>query len=420
LDDQNLMPSDTHDAIHRTLDALNKLVEVSLVMNSTMQLQPLLEYIMQSACEVAGAQTASIMLMDQHTNELRFTASTGSNPETLMGMVVPLEGSIAGSIVAEGKAIVIDDVASDPRHYRQVDQKIAFHTQSLLGVPMRIRDRLIGVIEVLNKRKGHFNDADVRHITIMASQAAVAIDNAQLVSALREANDELNQLDKLKSDFIAIASHELRTPLSIILGYATFLQEEAEGEAGGHAEMVMQSAMHLRNLIEDMTNLSYTQTKNVALNVEDVDVATILTQAQSDVMSIAETKSQSLRIEFPAQPVTVRADKLKTEMALTNVLNNAVKFCGDEGQIVVSVEQRPTEVWVRVVDNGLGIPEYELERIFDQFHQVEDHLTRHTGGMGLGLTIARAVMEAQGGRVWAESAGPNQGSTFTLAIPAPN
>jgi signal transduction histidine kinase len=415
--DQNVSQIDKLHAIQRTMDALNHLVEISLVMNSTVQIEPLLHFIMESACEIAQAGAASILLMDQRTNELRFAASIGSDAKGLSGVVVPLEGSIAGSIVAEGKALIIDDVSSDPRHYSQVDKKLDFHTESILGVPMHIRDKLVGVLEVLNKREGHFSEEDVRHITIMASQAAVAIDNAQLVSALREANDELSNLDKLKTDFIAIASHELRTPLSIILGYATFLQEEAQGEASSHAQMVMQGAMTLRSLIEDMTNLSYTQSATSDLSVEDVSLAEILSQAQNDVHTIAETKFQTLIMQIPTREITVRADKLKTEMALTNVLNNAVKFTNEHGRISVSVEERPKEVWVRVTDNGMGLPANELERIFDQFHQVEDHLTRRTGGMGLGLTIARAVMEAQGGRVWAESPGPDQGSTFTIAIP---
>ena len=417
--DQNISQIDKLHAIQRTLEALNQLVEISLVMNSTVQIEPLLHYIMESACEVTTSDAASILLMDRHTNELRFEASTGRDAQELLGMVVPREGSIAGSIIAGGKAVIIDDVSSDPRHYRQVDQKISFHTESILGVPMFIRDKLVGVIEVLNKRGGRFTDEDVRHITIMASQAAVAIENAQLVSALREANAELSKLDKLKTDFIAIASHELRTPLSIILGYATFLQEEAQGEASSHADMVMQSAMHLRNLIEDMTNLTFTRSAVRELNIEEVDLAVILSQAYNDVASVAETKSQTLTVNPLAAPLHVKADRLKTEMALTNVLNNAVKFTPESGWIEVTIEPRPSEVWVKVTDTGVGIPADELERIFDQFHQVEDHLTRRAGGMGLGLTIARAVMEAQGGRVWAESPGPDQGSTFFIAIPTP-
>jgi len=400
----------------RKLDALNRLVEISLVMNSTLELPPLLAEIMQSATEITAAEAASILLMDRYTHELRFAASTGSNTEHLMGIIVPMDSSIAGAIVREGKATIIDDVSNDPRHFRQVDEKIDFQTQSILGVPMRIKDNLVGVIEVLNKQVGRFDDDDLLHITVLASQAAVAIENARLILALTKANDDLSKQDKVKTDFIAIASHELRTPLSIILGYATFLQEEAQGEASDHAQMVLQSAMHLRNLIEDMTNLRFVQTSEGEIVVTDCSLNEILTQAYADVKSVADAKEQNLSLTALDTPVMVRADKLKAELAITNVLNNAVKFTADHGKISVSIEDRNTEIWVKITDNGDGLATDQLERIFDQFYQVEDHLTRRVGGMGLGLSIARGMIKQQGGRLWAESPGPGKGSTFTFAF----
>src|SRR5262245_21974221 len=190
--------------IQRKLDTLNRLVDVSLIMNSTLLLQPLLSLIMRSASEITGAEAASILLVDKHTHELRFAASTGVNTEHLMGIVVPMDGSIAGAIVKEGRATMIDDVAEDPHHLRQVDEEVEFQTQSILGVPMRIKEKLVGVIEVVNKQQGKFDDHDVLIISALASQSAVAIENAQLVSALQKANDELAKVDKIKTDFIAI------------------------------------------------------------------------------------------------------------------------------------------------------------------------------------------------------------------------
>ncbi|MBN1427637.1 MAG: GAF domain-containing sensor histidine kinase [Anaerolineae bacterium] len=402
--------------LQQKLEALDQLVEVSLVMNSTLHLQPLLQYIMEKATEITGSAAASILLMDKNTHELRFAASIGSDAEELAGITVPLEGSIAGAIIKESKAIVIDDAKIDPRHYSDVDHKIAFETHSILGVPMRIKDRLIGVLEVLNKREGAFGEDDTRHITILASQAAVAIENAQLLSALSKAYDELSKLDKLKSDFIAIASHELRTPLGVILGYATFLKEEAKGEAGEHADILLRSAIQLRNLIENMTNLRYLQISEAELSIAPVSLADILISARDSVMALAEAREQKLIFDPPPAQLTVQADADLMVMAITSVLNNAIKFTAPGGRITIRVEERPAEVWVRVSDDGIGIPEDQLEPIFGQFYQIEDHLTRREGGLGLGLAIAKAVIERQNGRIWAQSPGPNQGSTFILAI----
>ncbi len=403
--------------LQRKFDALNRMVQVSLVMNSTLKLQPLLQYIMDAATEITDAESASILLMDRNTNELRFRAATGPDSEDLVDMVVPLEGSIAGAIISENRAIIIDDAAHDPRHFKGVDEELEFQTRAILGVPMQIRESLIGVLEVLNKRQGRFNDEDVRHITILASQAAVAIDNAQMISAIRKANEELEQLNKLKNDFIAIASHELRTPLGVILGYASFLKEETEGEMGEHIQAVLASALHLRGLIEDMTNLRYVRIDKAELQMQATPINTILSAAHSDVVELADAKEQVLLLELPAHLIEVYVDPRKIEMALTNVLNNAVKFTPPRGVIVLSAVAQSREVWIRVQDNGIGLPENQIERVFDQFYQVEDPMTRRHGGLGLGLTIARAIVERHDGRIWAESAGPGLGSTFTIALP---
>jgi signal transduction histidine kinase len=413
------LPSTEIDSYQRQLDVLNRLVKISLVMNSTFTLDPLLQFIIESAAEITGAQSASILLVDDNTHELRFAAAMGPNSDRLAGIVVPIEDSIAGAILMEDRAIIQDDVTHDPRHFRDVDKKTSFHTRSLLGVPLRIKDRLIGVLEVLNKYQGRFNDDDVQHITILASQAAVAIENTQLVAALRQAYDDLAKLDQLKSNFISIASHELKTPLGVILGYASFLKEDSQGESGEHAQMVLDSAQHLRNLIEGMTNLTYVDLDTSEFSIMVVSATDILDFALADIRTLAEAKRQLIAVEGPGASVDVRVDPQKAAMALTNVLNNAVKFTPAEGTIAVSVtaHERKGEVWIRVSDNGVGVDDDQLERVFDQFYQVEDPMTRQHDGLGLGLAIAKSLLERQNGRIWAESAGLGHGTTFTLALP---
>lgn len=417
LSDQLMAQSANLDVMQRKFEALNRLVQVSLVMNSTLKLQPLLDYIMESAAEITGAESASILLVDKHTNDLHFAAALGPVSDHLIGMVVPIEGSIAGTIIAENRAIIIDDTTHDPRHFKGVEKQTDYRTRSILGVPMQIKDKLIGVLEVVNKSNGGFDNDDMRHITILASQAAVAIETAQLVAALRRAYEDLDQLNKLKNDFISIASHELRTPLGVILGYASFLKDEAQGEASDHAEAVLQSALHLRNLIEDMTNLRYVRIDESELELEIVALNDVLANAYAEMSSLAEANGQSVSFEKPAEAIQVNADRRKVEMALTNILNNAIKFTPPGGIITLSVEKRTREVWIKVQDNGIGLDAGELERIFDQFYQVEDPMTRRYGGMGLGLTIARAIIERHGGRIWAESPGLERGSIFTVALP---
>ncbi len=397
---------------------LNRLLEVSLILNSNLDINPLLSYIMEATCEITGSEASSILLYDQNNDQLRFVASNspGTDPAQLAEIPVPMEGSIAGQVVRENRPIVIQD-AADPRIFRQVDDSIGFRTKSLMGVPMSIKDQVVGVLESVNKREGLWTEDDRAHLSILAAQAAVAIQNAQQSRALQKAYNDLNQLDKLKNDFIAVASHELRTPLGVILGYASFLKEEAQGDASDHASAVLNSALHLRNLIEDMTNLRYLQLGKSELILEEFPVKELLQAAQHDVESLAAAKGHHLHVDLTHGDTIINADRHKLGMALTNIVNNAVKFTPSGGHIFLSIEHRPHEVWMKVDDNGVGIPADSLEKIFEEFYQVEDHMTRRHNGMGIGLSIARGVVQAHNGRVWAESQGQDKGSTFYIALP---
>jgi signal transduction histidine kinase len=398
---------------------LNRLVQASLVINSTLELRSLLSVIMDHVADLTNAESASVMLYDHTTDQLRFVAATTNDPlvEELLNIPVPIEGSVAGAVLRENKVIVRNDLTNDPLHFRMVDAQSGFDTRSIIGVPMRYKDEAIGVLEAVNKMEGVWTDTDRRNMLILASQAAVAIKNAQVMDQLQRAYDEINQLDKLKNDFIAIASHELRTPLSVILGYATFLKEDAQGEVSAHASAVLNSALRMRNLIEDMTNLRYLKLGEAELVREHIPLVAIFQAAQNDVESMMEAKSHVLEVHPPDVGLIVVVDRIKLGMALTNLLNNANKFTPSGGRITLTYERKPGAVWIVVQDTGVGIPQDQLERVFEEFHQVEDHMTRRHGGMGLGLSIARALVEAHGGRIWAESEGPGRGSTFYISLP---
>ncbi len=411
------MNDNSYEEPNDQLNSLSRLVESSLILSSMLKLRPILEYILDTACTLTGAAAASVMLIDRNTHDLVFEASTNTPIEALEKITVPMENSIAGTIVREDRPILINDISEEPRHYSLVGEKVNLEIQSLLGVPMRYRDRVVGVLETLNKIDGDWSAQDRNHLLILASQAAVAVENARLVEELQNALEEVRQLDKLKSDFIAIASHELRTPLGVILGYASFLREEAKGELGDHAQVVLNSALHLRNLIEDMTSMRNLQVGRRELQISDVSLNDLLESVKWDVASLASVKQQKLEVRLPHPNIVLDADPARLGMALTNIVNNAIKFTPEGGSIAIWSETHGDEVWLRVQDDGPGLPPGQDERIFLQFYQVEDHMTRRHGGMGLGLSIAKAISEAHRGRIWAESPGIDQGSTFTIALP---
>lgn len=405
--------------LEQKVKILNRLAEISAVLNSTLDLDPLLGYVMDAAAEVTASEAASVLLWDERTRELRFTATTTSQVDlNLIGQSVPLEGSLAGTALLTNQIVQVDDTASDPRHYSKVGDDIQFQTHSLLVMPMTSREKVIGVLEVINKRGLPWTEDDRDHLGVLTAQAAVAIEAAQMVAALQKANQELNELDKLKNDFIAIASHELRTPLAVILGYAGFLQDEAEGKASEHAAKVIASGLQLRRIIEDLTNLRYLQQSPSELARQTIDLREVVEDAIQDALKVAETKAHSLKLDLPEGETILWVDRIRASMALTNVLNNAVRFTPEGGQITVRGEvKNGDEVRVMVTDSGIGFAAEHADRLFEKFYQVEDHMTRTYGGMGIGLSIAKALVEAHGGRIWAESPGPNQGSTFTMTFP---
>ncbi len=400
------------------INVLARLVDISVTLSSTLDFQRLINYIITAAAELLEAEVASLLLYDEKQNELRFFAATGSDPAELAKIPVPLNASIAGTIFRENRAIIINDVSRDSRHFRKVGEKVNFHSKMLLGVPMRIKDRVTGVLEALNKKTGSgFTEFDARIFSIIASQAAVAIENARLVTALQEAYDDLGKLDKMKSDFIAIASHELRTPLGVILGYATFLREDAKGETGQYAQAVFDSAVHMRKLVEDMTNLRFMEVGQMPVQREAVNLRELLAEARQDTLVLAEAKGQKILLLPCDPPPVAQADRAKLIVAVSNLINNAIRYTPEGGAVELSVYRKDDEAWLQVKDNGRGISQRNLESIFDGFYQVEDHMTRRSGGLGIGLSIVRNTMKLLGGRVWAESPGEGRGSTFICALP---
>jgi signal transduction histidine kinase len=301
--------------------------------------------------------------------------------------------------------------------FREVGTPVRGEVRTLIGVPLRIKDRVTGVLEAVNKHEGIYDETDLQILTNVASLAAVAIQNARQVQALNRAYEELGKVEKLKSDFIAIASHELRTPLGLILGNAALLLDHTDEEGGEYAEAVLSSAERMRMLVEEMTNMNMLQMASAEVMMTLRSLGEIVQAARDEVIDLVRAKGQQLELSVPEERIRAMVDGPKLTMAIAHLLNNAIRFTENDGRIELGLETHGREAWIRVRDDGAGIPVDELETVFDLFYQVEDHLTRRHGGLGLGLAIVKAIAEAHGGRIWVESEGIDKGATFTLAVP---
>jgi signal transduction histidine kinase len=396
-------------------EALRRLLEVSAALNTIRDPDALLAYIIDTATEVMHCGAASLLLFDETEGRLRFAAATGEQAAALADIPVPLHGSIAGTIYAENRTVRADDTRSDERHYGAVDEAVGTHTEALLGVPLRLGERPIGVFEVLNPAAGRFTDADEATLTVLAAQAAVAIENVRQRRALADARDRLAGLDRLKSEFMALASHELRTPITIILGYADILDGEAPEGLREFVGTIQQAGRRLREIVETLEEVSTLKSGDADLTLLPTTLEAVVQKAWS-VESMDESPLQTT-LDLPDAPLDLLADPVRLRLVFAHLLRNAKTFSKAGGEVRVRLYADGPHACAEVHDDGAGLSEADCTRAFEPFYQVQNHLDRDHEGMGTGLTVAQALVHAHGGRIWAESDGVGCGATFHVRLP---
>jgi len=275
----------------------------------------------------------------------------------------------------------------------------------------------VGVLEAVNKKDGSFKDSDVAILSVTAAHAAIAINNARLLQSTQKALDKVKVSNQIKSNFLSLASHELRTPLGIIIGYATFLQESARGESSEHANQVLSAAAQMHTLLDQMSNLTLLQSDGMEMRPMRVSIQDVLNFALDEIKYSAARRDLQLVLAFEQDPIFVNVDAEKTTLALVNLLNNAIRFSPKGSKVTIGAARQDRHVQIWVQDQGIGIPVDKLQKIFEEFYQIEPPNTRHYGGLGIGLTIAKGLIEAQGGKIWAESEGEKHGSAFKVLLP---
>lgn len=393
---------------------LLRLVELTVTLNSTLDLDELLQFITATATELLECEASSILLFDEKNPRLYFAASTGSDPAQLSEIPVPIDNSLAGTIFRTNQPLILNEVEQDPRHYTLVSDHIKFNIKSLLGVPMLIKDRTMGVLEAVNKKDQIFTEDDSTILSVIAAHAAIAINNARLLNTTQKALEKVKETNLVKSNFLALASHELRTPLGIIIGYATFLQDSATGEDSDHATQVLNAAAQMRSLLDQMSNLTLLQSDEMTIRRIKIPIQDVLNAAIDEIKYFAARRNLKLVYAFQEEPIYVHVDPEKSTLAFVNLLNNAIRFSAENSEIVIGAVDQGKKVMAWVQDKGAGIPVDKLQKVFEEFYQIEPPNTRRHGGLGIGLTIAKGLIEAQSGKIWAESEGEGKGSTFKV------
>jgi signal transduction histidine kinase len=383
-----------------------RLMEISRQLNSTLDLGTLLNRIIKAAVELTDTESASIMLIDPRTGELRFEAALKMSPGAMEALVVPMEGSLAGWVVTHGEPVLVEDTHNEPRWFKNVDDTTGSSTRNLLGVPMIAHSKTIGVVEALNKRNNApWTEDDVNTLTTLAAQAAIAIENARLFQ---------------QSDFISEMVHELRTPLAALKASASLLMrpdlpehrrkqivQTMESETDRLTRMTT-DFLDLARLESGRTRLETSVFNLNELLLESVDV--VRNQAADRHVTISITCDPTLQLE---------ADRGKIKQVLLNLLTNGIKYNKEQGAIFITVTPPNGQdgmVRVEVRDTGRGISPENQKHMFEKFYRVAD-TAGYTQGTGLGLVIAKRIVEAHGGEMGMESE-LGVGTAFHFTVPA--
>jgi len=382
------------------VNRLQRIIEVSRLLNSTLSLRPLLSEIVRAVCDLTDAETGSVLLVDRRTGELRFEATTHPDGHEIYQMAVPMD-SIAGWVFQHNEPVMVADARKDPRFYAQVDRETGWETRSLMAVPMTVRGKVIGVLEVVNRRNGEtFTPDDLETLRILADQAAIAVENAVLFE---------------QSDLVAEIVHEMRTPLGVIASYADLITREgiSPQERNEFARLIQQEALRLSRMAGEFLDLARLESGRVFLAREPVNLTQTVLSVLEALRPQAEEKGIRLEASLPATLPPVTGDGGRIRQVVLNLVANAVKYCRPGDRVTVSVDVGEGEIRVGVVDTGPGIPRDLQERLFEKFVRIGEG---YAEGSGLGLAICRRIVEAHGGRIWVESE-EGRGAAFYFTLP---
>jgi signal transduction histidine kinase len=288
-----------------------------------------------------------------------------------------------------------------------------FALRSVVITPLLARGRVLGALSLAMGPSGRRYDASDRALAEdLASRAAIAIDNARLYREVQEA-------DHRKNEFLSMLAHELRNPLAPIRNAVQLLRMRGNDHPDLDAirDLIDRQVQQLVRLVDDLLDISRITRGKIRLQKEPVEVAAVVARAVETSRPLIDARKHALTVTLPPEPLRVEGDPVRLAQVLGNLLNNAAKYTEDGGKIWLTAVREGNEAVLRVRDTGVGIPADLLGSVFDLFTQIEQSLDRSQGGLGIGLTLVRRLVEKHGGRVQAFSAGPGQGSEFTVRLP---
>jgi signal transduction histidine kinase/DNA-binding response OmpR family regulator len=406
--------------IEERAEQLHRLSEASLAIHSAPSIEATLQVVAGRAREIIGAHQGFVVSVSDRNwfsprGAASFSDAEGGVQPFKVSSLLKEEPGPCSTVCRQNRPLLLSSAEMEAAPGGQGGPWMAGHPpRGFLGAPLHAREgKNTGLIFLTDRLTGEFNADDQALLLQLAQVASIAIENALSADA-REAN-------RLKDEFLATLSHELRTPLNAILGWTQLLgQEELSPDERSHGLSVIERNVKAQGkLIEDLLDVSRISTGKMRLNRRPVSLSTAVQGAIDGVRPSADARELLILSILPSSTDEVLADPDRLQQVFWNLLSNAVKFTPHKGRIEVAVERLAAQWRIRVIDNGQGMSPEFLPHVFDRFRQADSSTTRAHGGLGIGLTIVRHIVELHGGSVEASSEGPGRGSTFTVMLPVP-
>ncbi len=417
--------------LQNKIDELTALYESStaVTVRSGLNLDHVLRAVTTSIKEVMRhVDHVVIHLLDDDGQILTPIISTPSDNDFYPPLLINREGQIH-DILSSGQPQTIS-FADMEKYSLQGGFHMNGHKNALL-VPLVAGREAIGML-TLTLQPGAISEVEPRLDTnsrrllgTFANQAAIAIKNAQLFEATEKAYQDLQQLDDLKTEFINIAAHALRTPLGAIMGHASFVEKRAPEKLRKYMSFIVTSALRMRTMVDAMLTIQRLDAGTAFLKLMTIDIRDTIKKVAADYRPMAELEGHTFEVSLPDEPLFIEVDPEKIGLVFSNLISNAIKFTPEHGRITISAQDYSDSILVKVTDTGIGIPPQAQKQIFERFYQVpiDQRTERGTigigaghGGIGIGLTIVKHLLELHQGDIWVESE-PDKGTTFFVTIP---
>jgi GAF domain-containing protein len=397
--------------------ATSKVLEV--ISRSAFDLHAVFETVAESSVRLCGADRAFIFRFDGEL--LRMAVAYNSPPEFTAWVeqhpIRPGRHSGSARAALERRTTHIPDVRVDPEYTYGAKDAEAIRT--VLGVPILKGDDLLGVMMIYHLEVKPFTDNQIALVETFADQAAIAIENVRLFEEIQDKSRQLEVASQHKSQFLANMSHELRTPLNAILGYTELMADGIYGQLPEKTMSVLKrlesNGRHLLGLINDVLDLSKIEAGQLVLELTDYSLEDIAQTVRSTLEPLAADKKLAFKVEVAAKMPPGHGDGRRLTQVVINLVGNAIKFT-DAGEVVIKATATDGSFHLSVRDTGPGISAADQSKLFQEFQQADNAITRKKGGTGLGLAISKRIIEMHGGKIWLESQ-IGQGSTFSFTVP---